>query len=225
MGDNTCKFCKKSFKMLNTLSVHQCVKKRRHHDADLPSSRIGLYVFQRFYQLTTANKQPKTLDDFICSNYYLEFVKFAHYLVALSPIDMNAFIDHVIRDGVKLKDWTSEAVYTRFVSDIVKREPADRAVERTIITMAEWADRNNMQISDFFLNVSASEAVFLIIRGKLSPWVLYLSGTADVLMGKFTDEHASAIDMFISPEFWQKKFSVNSGDVDFISDVLLASGV
>lgn len=220
-----CRYCKKSFKSPTTLSVHMCVKKRRHVDSNLPSSRIGLLAFQRFYELTTNSKKTKSLDDFIDSSFYLDFVKFGHHIVNLHPISTDQFIDFIIRNSVKLKDWTKDYVYEQYVNDLIKKEPADHAVERSINEMAEWAKNHSIEITDFFNAISPNEAAFLIQRGKLSPWVLYLAETADTLMKSFNEDHAKMISDMIDPVFWQKKFAANNDDVVFISDVLCKSGL
>lgn len=223
--ENTCRHCKKSFKSTNTLSVHMCVKKRRHLDADQPASRIGFRVFQRFYELTTNSKRPKTVDEFIESSYYIDFVKFGHYLVDLKPINIDMFIDFVIKNGLKIKDWSKEFVYDQYIDDLVKKEPAENAVERSILAMDEWAQKNSVPISEFFYKITANEASFIIRRGRLSPWVLYLAETADPLMQSFTEDHARIISGLIDPTFWHKRFKNNPDDVDFISSILRASAL
>jgi hypothetical protein len=222
---NVCKFCKKSFKSANTLSVHICVKKRRHMEADLPAARIGFRVFQRFFELTTNSKTAKTLTEFIDSSFYIDFVKFGHYLVDLKPINIEVFIDFVIKNGLKIKDWNKEFVYDQYIEDLVKKEPADHAVERSIISMAEWSESNGVPISEFFNKVSANEAAHLIRRGRISPWVLYLAQTADNLVSSFTADHAKMIGHLIDSSFWHKKFKKNADDVEFISDILISSGL
>ena len=63
--DFACKFCGTKFHKEDTLSVHMCVKKRRHQEIDTAPSRFGLRTFQRFYQLSVKSKTLKTADEFI----------------------------------------------------------------------------------------------------------------------------------------------------------------
>jgi hypothetical protein len=220
-----CKFCGNKFHREQTLVVHMCPKKRRHLEIDTPPSRLGFRVFQRFYQLSMHGKKLRTTDEFIESPYYIDFVKFGRYLVDLKPINIDQFIDFVIKNGVKLKDWTKEFVYDQYVEDLIKKEPADSAVERSIVTMDEWAQKNKTTMGNFFKEISANEAAFLIKRGKLSPWALYLAESGDPLMQSFNEEHVKIISGMIDPSFWHKKFKSKSDDVDFIADVLKAAGL
>ena len=53
-----------------------CVKKRRWADRDMSHIRLGHRAFQMFYEMNTSAKQPKSMEDFIMSQYYEAFVKF-----------------------------------------------------------------------------------------------------------------------------------------------------
>ena len=91
-----CKYCKKKFHKEITLTTHMCVKKRRHMEIDSPASRFGFRTFQRFYELTSTNKKPKTTQDFIDSDFYIDFVKFGNHLANLRPVYPDKFIEFVI---------------------------------------------------------------------------------------------------------------------------------
>jgi len=220
-----CRFCKTSFHKETTLSTHMCVKKRRHMESDTPGSRFGFRTFQRFYELTMNSKKLKTMAEFIDSSYYIEFVKFGHHLASLKPIYPDQFIEFVIRNSVKLKDWTKDFVYDTYVQDLIKREPPVSAVERSITTMMDWCDKNSVPFDKFFSSVSANEAAHMIRVGKISPWVLYLSLAGDDLMVRFNEEHAKIIGDIIDPGFWMKKFKKLSDDVDYIKDILGQAGL
>lgn len=76
-----------------------CVKKQRKLDQGSVASRMGLQLYNRFYEMNTAQKNSKTADQFIDSRYYTAFIKFARRLMDLRPIDQSQFIDYVFRNG------------------------------------------------------------------------------------------------------------------------------
>jgi hypothetical protein len=215
-----CKFCGTKFHKESTLTTHMCVKKRRHMDLNSTGSRFGFRAFQRFFERTTNAKALKTTEDFINSPYYIDFVKFGNHLALLKPVHIERYIDFVIMSGAKLKDWSKDFVYELYVEDLVKKEPADSAVERSITEMSDWCEKNNVPFDKFFTSISANEAAYLIKTGKISPWVLYLASTGDQLMNKFNDDHAKMIGAIIDPGFWMKKFKKADEDVDYIRSVL-----
>lgn len=220
-----CKFCKTKFHKEGTLLTHMCVKKRRHMEIDTPASRFGLRTFQRFYDLTSTNKKTKTAQEFIDSPYYIDFVKFGNHLASLKPVHPEQFIDFVIKNGVKLKDWTREFVYDTYIEDLIKKEPATAAVDRTINEIVNWTTDHKLAFNDFFRLISANESAHLIRTGKISPWVLYLCETGGELMDKFNEDHAKMIGTIIDPGFWMRKFKTNDEDVKYIRSLLEQVGL
>lgn len=220
-----CKYCGVKFQKAGTLATHLCVKKRRHMELDSPESRFGFRTFQRFFVITSSSKSPKSTQEFIESPYYIDFVKFGNHLAKLRPVYSDKFIDYVISTGVKLKDWTKDAVYYAYIDDLIKKEPADAATERTITEMIEWTTANRTNFTSFFNDVSANEASHMIRTGKISPWVLYLSETGGTLLDRFTEDHATVIGSIIDPGLWMKKFKTSKADVDYIKTLLTQSGL
>jgi hypothetical protein len=220
-----CKFCGTKFHKEGTPMKHMCVKKRRYMEIETPASRFGFRTFQRFYDLTMAAKKPKTTQEFIDSPYYIDFVKFGNHLADLKPVYPEKFIEFVIMNSVKLKDWTKDFVYDTYIDDLVKKEPPEAATSRSITEIIDWAGTNNTEFTEFFNYISANEAAHMIRTGKLSPWVLYLCSSGSPLMDKFTDDHSKIIGTIIDPGFWMKKFKNNPADVEYIRSILEQSGL
>lgn len=220
-----CKFCNKKFHREETLVTHLCVKKQRYNDRDNVGARLGFRAYQTFYKLESQAKAPKTLDDFIGSNLYTDFVKFGNHLANLKPMYIEKFVEYVIKNRVKLKDWSKDIVYYTYIEEFVKTEPATSAVDRTIEEILEWCEKNNSPFKDFFSNISPNEAAFLIKIGRISPWVLYLASSGEKLMNSFNQDHAKMISDIIDPGFWMKKFKKQEDDVDFLRGVLDEAGL
>jgi hypothetical protein len=223
--NHQCKYCGNKFHKEITLATHMCVKKRRYVDKESPGPRLGLRVFQRFYDLTTQSKKVKTVDDFINSPYYIGFTKFGNHLASLKPLYIEKFIDFVILSGVGLKDWTKDAMYSAYVEDIIKKEPADGAIDRSITNIITWCEQNNSAFGDFFESVSANEAAYMIQTGKISPWALYLSESGGNLIDRFSEDHSKMIGDMIDPGFWMKRFKKSDEDVTYIRELLEQAGI
>lgn len=202
-----------------------CVKKQRYLDVNAAGPRLGLRAFQRFYELTTQSKKVKTVDDFINSPYYIDFAKFGNHVALLKPIHSEKFMDFVILNGIKLKDWTKDFVYATYIEDLVRKEPASSAVERTITEIIEWTDKNGVEFDKFFCTVNENEAAYMVKTGRISPWVLYLSATGGELMDRFTEDHSGMIASIIDPAFWMKKFKRLDDDVEYVRDILAQLGI
>jgi len=220
-----CKFCEKKFHREKTLSTHMCVKKRRYMDIDTAGSRFGLRAFQKFYEISTKSKKPKTQQEFIDSPYYVDFAKFGNHLAVLKPVYLEQYIEFVIKNGIDLKDWTKDHVYEVYILDLIKKEPAASAAERTITEIMEWSEKNGTPFNEFFKTISANEGAYLIKTGRISPWVLYLCASGETLMTRFNDDHSGMIGNIIDPGYWMRKFKKQHEDVDYIKNLLEQAGL
>ena len=215
-----CGFCQRAFTNERTLGVHMCEKKRRHNDKDNVASRMGLGLYQRFYELNTATKNAKTSAEFIDSKYYKAFIKFARHLMDLRPVDQSRFVDYVFRNSIKDRDWCKDNVYEAYILDLLGKEPAQRGLERSIMSMEKWASETEYEYNEFFRYVSPSEATHMVKMGKISPWVLYLAETSDLLWERLSDEQATMIAAIVDPKIWMARFQIKKEECSFTRDIL-----
>lgn len=215
-----CEHCGKFFTKEKTLVVHVCEQKRRYLSRNEKHVQAGLLTYQKFYQITQKSKSPKTFDEFIASPYYNSFVKFGSFIVNTSPIHPEKFIEYVITSGVKLDHWCRDELYYSYVVDMIKKEPADGAIQRTIKTMMDWADKNESTWEHYFLYVNLNRATHDIKEGLVSPWLLLNTKSGKTMLSKFTDEQLQIISTMIDPEFWIKKFKTLPADLELVKDII-----
>lgn len=220
--ENKCKWCEKTFMSERTLSAHMCVKKRRWADKDLTHTRLAFRVFQMFYELNTTANKSKTQEDFIKSQYYEGFIKFGRSCVTNEYLNPENFAEWLIKNGKKLADWHKDSLYDEYLLGYVKKEPGMKALERTIIYLAQWSAENKIDWQDYFKKVSTPRAVHDIRSAKISPWLIYLSETGDTLLTRFSDEQVKMIAHIIDATFWMKVFANNKEEV---SEVKKACGI
>ncbi len=221
----TCRWCGKSFKSERTLSVHMCVKKRRFADKDMTHVRLGYRVFQMFYELNTTASKSKSIEDFITSNYYEGFVKFGRSCIRNEYLDPEKFAEWLIKNGKKLKDWSSDALYDEYLLEYVKKETGMRALERNIIYLSKWAEETDNTWQTYFIKVTPARAVHDIRAAKISPWLIYLSGTGDQLLNNLNTEQIRMIQHIIDAPFWMKLFTKNKEEVREVKQTCEVAGI
>tara|TARA_B100001287_G_scaffold251520_1_gene232808 strand:- start:908 stop:1576 length:669 start_codon:yes stop_codon:yes gene_type:complete len=214
-----CKWCGKEFTSERTLAAHMCVKKRRWADKDMSHIRLGHRAFQMFYEMNTSTKEPKSMEDFIMSQYYEGFTKFGRSCMTNEWLQPEKYTEWLIKNGVKLKQWTSDRQYDKFVKDYCRKEPGLKALERTIVYLAKWSEENDKDLQTYFKEVSPSRAVHDIRAAKISPWVIYLSQTGNDLLARFNDEQVKMIEEMIDPPFWMKLFTTSKEEVKEIKQM------
>ena len=215
---NTCTYCGKSFQKERTLQVHVCEPKRRHLQKNEKWVQNGFMVFQRFYQVHQNNSKPKTYDQFCDSSYYNAFVKFGRFIMHIHPLYPEKYIEYVIRSQIKLDHWARDDLYETYLIDTLKSEPLESAMQRSIKTMMEWADEQNVQWSDYFRLVNTTRAVAHIQQGSISPWLILGCSAGKKMLNSFSDEQLQMVQRFIDPTFWNNKFRNYPADVLFVQE-------
>ena len=206
-----------------TLFVHVCEQKRRYLARTEKHVILGFDTFNRFYKLTQNLKGEKTYEEFSKSPYYNAFVKFGSFVSNVNPLYPDKFIDYVVRSGVKLDHWCRDSLYDDYVVHLIKSEPVEVALERSISHMLAWANDNNAQWNHYFHYVSLSRATFDIKDGKISPWLVLNSSSGKTMIKKFNDEQLMAINVVMDVPFWLNKFKKLPADVELVKQVVKES--
>jgi hypothetical protein len=220
-----CQFCKKSFKREKTLAVHLCEQKRRWINKDEKYVRLGFLAYNRFYKITQGATVEKTYAHFCKSNYYTGFTKFGRYILDISAIDPEKFIDFVITNSVALDRWCSDSVYETYIRELNKKETAERAIERGILLMQQWSREHDKSYNVFFRQISKPRLIHWIKSGRISPWIIFNCDTGSTAIAELTDGEQNMIMEYLEPTFWQRKFSTRQDDVDFVQMVLKEAGL
>jgi hypothetical protein len=208
-----------------TLVAHMCERKRRALQETEKRVQAGFMAYNRFYQLTQGNKVPKNYDHFCNSAYYNAFVKFGSFVNNVNPLYPTKFIDFVIKSGVKLDHWCRDELYEQYLFEMLKVEPVESAVQRTLQTMMEWGDEHNANFAHYFNYVSLNKAVYDIVNGKISCWVLLNCVSGKDMAGKMNDEQLSMIAPAFDIKYWLKKFKEFPADVALVKEILVEAGV
>jgi hypothetical protein len=208
-----------------TLMAHMCEKKRRAMQRDEKRVQAGFMAFNRFWQLTQGAKKLKTYEEFCESSYYNAFVKFGSFINNVNPLYPDRFVDHVIKSGVKLDHWCRDELYDTYLYDMLKIEPVESAVERSLKTMMEWGDEQNAEFAHYFNYVSLSRAVYDIRNGKISCWMVLNSSSGKDMISKMSDEQLEMIAPAFDVPYWIKRFRELPADVALVREICDEVGI
>lgn len=224
-GVFTCQYCKHKFSKEKTLMVHVCEQKRRHLAKTEKHVVLGFDAFNRFFKMSQNLKGEKTYEDFAKSPYYNAFVKFGSFVSNVNPLYPDKFIDYVVRSGVKLDHWCRDELYDKYVVDLIKTEPVEVALERSINTMVAWGNDNNAAWHHYFLYASPSRIMFAVKDGKISPWLILNSKNGKEALKSFDDTQLSAVSNVMDLQYWVNKFKKLPADVELVKQVIKESNI
>src|SRR6056300_1192519 len=150
----SCKYCNAKFAKEKTLTVHMCEQKRRFTQKDERRVQLGFQTFVRFYELCQKSTKTKTYEEFCKSPYYTAFVKFGSFVSNVKPLYPDKYIDYVVTSGVKLDHWCKDEMYEKYAVELIRKEGVETALERSIKTMADWAEEKGSSYNHYFLYAS-----------------------------------------------------------------------
>ena len=222
-----CEYCSSTFIRENMLLAHACEKKRRLFDKDTKHVRMGFQIYQKFwhYSYPNSRKKSKTFEDFINFREYSAFTAFAKHLLNIRAINPERFIDFLLKNNVKLKNWKSDDIYLMYIRELSKAETADAAIERNILLMQQWANESGEEWFNFFRKISPSAAVQYIKNGRISPWAIYTTESGQEMLSRLSDEQLEMVRRYIDPDFWKLKFKRNKEDFDEYREMLAGAGL
>ena len=222
----TCQYCNAKFTKEKTLAVHMCEQKRRFLQKDERRVQLGYQTFVRFYELCQKASKTKTYEEFCKSPYYTAFVKFGSFISNVKPLYPSKYIDYVVTSGVKLDHWCREELYEKYALDLIKKENVTTALERSIMTMMDWAEENKpAPWNHYFDHVSLNRAVWNIKDGKVSPWLILNCNSGKNMMSKFNEEQLGIVYHVLDPEHWAMRFKRQQDDVQLVKDVCKESNL
>lgn len=208
-----------------TLVAHMCERKRRALQKDEKRVQAGFMAFNRWWQLAQGAKKLKTYEEFCDTSYYNAFVKFGSFINNVNPIYPEKFIDFVIKSGVKLDHWCRDQLYDQYLIEMIKVEPVESAMQRSIQTMMEWADEHSADFAHYFLYVSLNKAVHDIRNGNVSPWIILNTVSGKEMIQKMSDEQLDMIAPTFDVAFWLKKFRDVPADVALVKEICNGAGI
>lgn len=208
-----------------TLVAHMCERKRRALQEKEKRVQAGFMAYNRFWQLTQNAKTPKTYDNFADSSYYNAFVKFGSFINNVNPLYPDKFVDYVIKSGAKLDHWCRDELYEKYLFEMLKVEPVESAVQRSIATMMEWGDIHNVPFAHYFKYVSLSKAVHDIRNGHISPWLILNSLSGQTMVRNMSDEQLNMIAPAFDVPYWLRKFKEVPADAALVKEICKEVGI
>lgn len=222
--DYTCEFCSKTFLREKSFLVHMCEKKQRWLDRDQKYFTLAYLAYNRFYEIAYKASKKKTTTDFIESKYYNDFIKFGRYLNNINALEPEGFIESLIRNQVKLREWTKDHYYNDWVRSLTRKESWEKAFERNLLLIYQWSQEVGEEPNKFFALVNTNLAVQWIQTGRLSPWILYTAPSAQLLFERMAEDQLRMIQGWLDPKYWKSVFARNVGDYEAIEQALIEEG-
>jgi hypothetical protein len=224
ISEHKCRYCEKSFKKESTLAVHLCEPKRRHQQQNEKGVQIGLNAYLRFYEMTQGSAKFKTYDDFAKSPYYNAFVKFGRQCVNINAINVERYIDWLLKNNKKLDHWAKDSMYDEYLQQYLRTEALTDALQRAINYSISWGEEKGCEPHDVLRYGNSNTVTYAISTGKISPWIIYNCESGQQFLNNMNTEQIQIVWPWIDSDFWQKKFRDYPADQAYAEEILRQAG-
>ena len=116
-------------------------------------------------------------------------------------------------------------MYEKYAIELIQKEGVETALERSVMTMMEWAEENNSVWNHYFHYVSLNRAAWHIKDGKISPWLVLNCKSGKEMLSKFSDEQLNIIFHIMDPSHWAMRFKRTPNDVELVKEVAKESNL
>ena len=223
-SEHVCKYCEKSFKKESTLAVHLCEPKRRYQQQNEKGVQIGLNAYLRFYETTQGSAKFKTYDDFAKSPYYNAFVKFGRQCVMINAINVERYIDWLLKNNKKLDHWAKDSMYDEYLQQYLRTEALTDALQRAINYSISWGEEKGCEPHDVLRYGNSNTVTYAISTGKISPWIIYNCESGQQFLNNMNTDQIQIVWPWIDSDFWQKKFRDYPADQAYAEEILRQAG-
>lgn len=191
-----CEYCDKEFQQFSTLSSHSktCeIGSRKHNEG----TSVGILAHNLWcLSFVGTRRKNFSYDIFIRHRDYRFFFNLSSFCHLVRVISPEQYMDWCIKEKIKLKLWTDETVYSRFVKYFVVHEDPIDAVLRSIKYI------KNVETCDYFNEVSPGSFLIAIEMGRISPWLYLLYHGSDDILEQMNEEQVSKLNKLIDRNVW-----------------------
>ena len=223
-----CRYCLREFVKESTLTSHVCEQKRRHQQQNEIGVQFGFKAYLRFYEITQGSAKSKSYEDFSASPYYLAFTKYGRHLVSIRAINTASFTDWLLKNNKKLDHWCKDSLYEEWLSEYIRKESPQDALERALKEMQEYADSHpelKNGFREYFRFGNGNRICHHIVSGRISPWIVFNCTTGVEFLDGLDAGQTQIVLPWLDPEFWQKKFVDYLADTEWVKDILSKAGL
>ena len=220
-----CEHCGRTFARESTVLTHVCEQKRRWDERDRPANRIAFDAWVQNQNRCFPSKKTNTQKEFQKSSFYTAFMKFGTYCTTAGVVNTGHYSTWLLKTGVPIDSWVSDRVYDQYLQEYIKLEDPMEAVKRSITTLLDMCEEQNIRIGDAFRLLSPNKLCYTITAGKISPWLLFNCLTGQTFLASLNEGQLELIIKYIDPNSWNPKFKRSATEVAEVKQLLASAGL
>ena len=116
-------------------------------------------------------------------------------------------------------------MYETYLYEMIKMEPVESAVQRSLSTMMEWGDTHDTVWTHYFLYASQSRIIQHLRDGKISPWLLFNCESGKEFLKGLNSDQLEMLTPAIDFQGWVGKINKSKADSNVVKEVCREAGI
>lgn len=151
-----CHHCGKEYKSEKWFKNHKCTYMKKEESFNEIAYNVWLMLCKLYH--IKLSKDPKK--QYLKSSYTKFCQQFADWIVGINIIDLEAYINYVMRFQYKPYHWINDKLYRQFLNEYIENEPLEQAIKRS----EKYLFDNGLNMS----TISSNRLQLLVDCGQIS---------------------------------------------------------
>jgi len=162
---------------------------------------------------------------FLVSKFYQSFIRFAEFVREVRTINVDRYVQNMVKNDVPPVVWTNPAIYAEWVRSQQVERPPMKVVESTTLFLLEHSDKNGFDVAELFDKVTCPEVTEWIRTGVVSPWFLLGSSKFKQWFAALDDGDRQFLTDVLDPSEWLTKLKNNPNTLTKIKAIVAELGL
>lgn len=219
----TCSFCGAGFMREGAFLDHVCTQMQRHQKMKTPDGVSAWMAYSTWIKAQGKKVPPQT--GFLSSRFYQSFIKFAEFVRITKTINIEQFVQHMVKLDIPPVIWTHDAIYTEWIRSTTAEKSPLKIVKQSTMFLMSHAEDNGFDIDQLFSHVSSSEVSDWIQTSKISPWFLLGSSKFKNWYATLDADDKNYFSRAFNPSEWIEKVRSNPKTMTTIKAIVAELGL
>lgn len=214
----TCEYCSKRLLTEKALEKHFCESKKRYL---LLKSKMGRNAFY-YYSEWRRRKGYKVVDEstFLTSKYFKSFINFLDFCNKKMIPEKSKFIDLMVRKDISPLHWCNDFYYDFYIEEFENLYSPIKQIDLSLEFLEKLTEKSNVGLNEIIYHIHPIDLMKLIIKRKLSPWLLLFMKSFQKYCREFDKEQKILMNTVMPSSEWQKKIFQNKEIVGKIKKIM-----
>lgn len=220
----TCQHCHKVYVRENAYMSHECKQMKRLKELQDP---IGQVAYNHYTTWMRAMKRmPPTATAFMASRFFRTFVEFSKWAKQVNLPKPESFIKLMVNTNHTPTMWRMSEAYDLYLLHLDRAVAPLEQAAMSIETLLTAADAHDVDVSEVFSALKASDIVQMLVTRRLSPWLLVFSRKyLDMYNTRTSIEERIQLDNLVRPSYLKSKIEDHTDDVAGIRKLIKELGI